>query len=48
MRRYSRILPMLLAPALVLVAGCGSGLVNANSSPSPFSVTPGLTSIDTN
>ena len=39
---------MLLAPALVLVAGCGSGLVNANSSPSPFSVTPGLTSIDTN
>jgi hypothetical protein len=48
MRLFSRNLPMLLAPALLLVAGCGSGLVNANSSISAFSVTPGLTSIDTN
>jgi hypothetical protein len=39
---------MFLAPALLLAAGCGSGLVNANSSNSAFSVTSGLTFIDTN
>ena len=39
---------MLLAPALLLVAGCGSGLVNANSSNSAFSVTPSVAAIDTN
>jgi len=39
---------MLLAPALLLAAGCGSGLVNANSSNSAFSVTPGTAALDTN
>jgi hypothetical protein len=48
MRLFSRNLPMLLAPALLLVAGCGSGLVNANSSNSAFSVTPSVAAIDTN
>ncbi len=48
MRLSFRNLPILLAPALLLVAGCGSGMVNANSSNSAFSITPGLTSIDTN
>jgi hypothetical protein len=48
MRLFSRNLPMLLAPALLLAAGCGSGLVNANSSNSAFSVTPGTAALDTN
>jgi hypothetical protein len=39
---------MLLAPALLLAAGCGSGLVNANSSTSAFSITPSIAVIDTN
>ncbi len=48
MRLFSRNLPMLVAPALMLVAGCGNGLVNANSSNAAFSITPGTTAIDTN
>src|ERR1035438_4095708 len=48
MRLFSRNLPMLLAPALLLAAGCGNGLVNANSSNSAFSVTPSVAAIDTN
>jgi hypothetical protein len=39
---------MLFAPALLFTAGCGSGLVNANSSNTAFSVTPGAAIIDTN
>jgi hypothetical protein len=45
---FLRNLPMLLAPALLLAAGCGSGLVTAKSATSAFSVTPGFGSIDTN
>ena len=48
MRRFFRILPLLLAPALLLAAGCGNGLVTANSSNPAFSVTPGTALIDTN
>jgi len=48
MRPFSRYLSLLLAPALLLAAGCGSGLVNANSSNSAFSVAPGASVIDTN
>jgi hypothetical protein len=48
MRLFSRNLPMLLAPALLLAAGCGSGLVNANSSNAAFSISPGTAAIDTN
>ena len=43
-----RRLSLLLAPALLLAAGCGSGLVTANSANSAFIVTPGSSSIDTN
>jgi hypothetical protein len=43
-----RKLSLLLAPALLLVAGCGSGLVTAKSIKSIFLVTPGTGSIDTN
>ena len=43
-----RKLPMLLAPALLLAAGCGGGLVTAKSAGSAFFVTPGSGSIDTN
>ena len=39
---------LLLAPALLLASGCGSGLVNANSSNAVFFVTPGAAAIDTN
>jgi hypothetical protein len=47
MRLYFRNFPMLLAPALLMVAGCG-GMGTANSSNAGFSVTPGASSIDTN
>ncbi len=43
-----RRLPLLLAPALLLAAGCGSGLVTAKSASSAFSITPYTSSIDTN
>ena len=39
--------PLLLAPALLVAAGCG-GLVTAKSSNSVFAITPGAGSIDTN
>jgi hypothetical protein len=39
---------MLLAPVLLVAAGCGSGLVAANSSNSALTVTPATSSIDTN
>ena len=41
-------LSMLLAPALILLAGCGGGVVTANPSNSAFSISPGITTIDTN
>jgi hypothetical protein len=37
-----------LAPALLFVAGCGSGLVTANPANAAFSVTPRIGAIDTN
>jgi hypothetical protein len=46
--RFLRKLPIFLAPALLLAAGCGSGLVTAKSANSSFFVTPGIGSIDTN
>jgi hypothetical protein len=48
MRLFSRIFPLLLAPALLLAAGCGSGLVTANPANSALSVSPRTGSIDTN
>jgi hypothetical protein len=39
---------LLLAPALLLAAGCGGGLMGAKPANSGFSVTPGIGSIDTN
>jgi hypothetical protein len=43
-----RKLSLFLAPALLLAAGCGGGLVTAKSVNSAFAVTPGFSSIDTN
>ena len=48
MRPFSRNLSLLLAPALLLAAGCGNGLVNANSSNAALSVAPSASFIDTN
>ncbi|MGA9069643.1 MAG: hypothetical protein WB424_05270 [Terracidiphilus sp.] len=48
MRQYPRNLSLLLAPALLIVAGCGNGLVNANSSNAGFTIVPGASVIDTN
>jgi hypothetical protein len=48
MRPFSGNLSLLLAPALLLAAGCGNGLVSANSSNAAFSVAPGASVIDTN
>jgi len=39
---------MLLAPALLLAAGCSAGHVTADPSNSAFSISPGTGSIDTN
>jgi hypothetical protein len=46
-RRSLRRFSLFLAPALLLAAGCGSGLVTAKSASSAFFVTPGIGSIDT-
>jgi hypothetical protein len=48
MRLSFRNLSLLMAPALLFAAGCGSGLVTAGSSNAAFSVTPFTSSIDTN
>jgi hypothetical protein len=48
MRLFFRKFSLLLAPALLLAAGCGSGLGTANSPNAAFSVTPGTGVIDTN
>jgi len=42
-----RIFPMLFAPALLLIAGCG-GIVTAHPSNDAFSITPGTAAVDTN
>jgi hypothetical protein len=46
-RRTLRILAFLLAPALLVLAGCG-GLVTASSTNSTFSISPGVDVLDTN
>lgn len=48
MRPFFRNFPMLLTPALLLTAGCGSGLMTARSSNAVFSISPGSGAIDTN
>jgi hypothetical protein len=48
MRFFPRNFTLFLAPALLLAAGCGSGLVTANPSNSAISVSPGGSAIDTN
>jgi hypothetical protein len=44
----ARIAAMILGPALMILAGCAGGGVNANSTNSIFSIAPGTASIDTN
>jgi hypothetical protein len=39
---------MLLAPALLLAAGCSAGRVTADPSNSTFAISPGTGSVDTN
>jgi len=48
MRLSLRNFSLILAPALLVAAGCGSGLVAANSSNAAFSIAPSEVSIDTN
>jgi hypothetical protein len=48
MRLFYRNLSLLLAPALLLVAGCGSGVDAARSSNTVFSITPAAAALDTN
>jgi hypothetical protein len=48
MRLFPRNFPLLLAPALLFAAGCGSGLVTATSANSALSITPRPGVIDTN
>jgi hypothetical protein len=43
-----RTFAIVFAPALVLLVGCGGGVVTANPSNSMFSISPGVTTIDTN
>ena len=48
MRLVFRNFPMILAPALLLMAGCAGGGVSANPSNATFSIAPGTGAIDTN
>jgi hypothetical protein len=48
MRLFTRLFPLILAPALLFVAGCGSSLGTATPANSAISVTPSTRSIDTN
>ncbi|HME58870.1 MAG TPA: hypothetical protein VKF63_11080 [Terracidiphilus sp.] len=48
MRLFFRNFPLLLAPALLVLAGCGNSLVTATPAISAFSITPRAGSIDTN
>ena len=43
-----RTFTIVFAPALILLAGCGGGVVTANPSNSSFFISPGVTTIDTN
>jgi hypothetical protein len=43
-----RTFTIVFAPALILLAGCGGGVVTANPSNGMFSISPGVTTIDTN
>ena len=43
-----RMITIVFAPALILLAGCGGGVVTANPSISMFSISPGVRTIDTN
>jgi hypothetical protein len=48
MRLFQRNFPLLLAPALLAMAGCGNNLVTANSGNAAFSLSPRADFIDTN
>jgi hypothetical protein len=48
MRLFFKHFPLLLAPALLVLAGCGNGLVTATPANSAFSITPLKAFIDTN
>jgi hypothetical protein len=48
MRLFIRNFSLLLAPALLFAAGCGSGMVTATPANSAFSITPRTGFIDTN
>jgi hypothetical protein len=48
MRLFFRNFPLLLAPALLVLAGCGNSLNTATPAISAFSITPRTGSIDTN
>src|ERR1035437_3020720 len=48
MKLFTRCFPLLLAPALLMLAGCGNSMVTATSANSVFSVSPGTGAIDTN
>ena len=48
MRHLVRNLSFLLAPALLLLAGCGVGRVTADPSNATFTITPGAGEVDTN
>jgi hypothetical protein len=48
MRPLFRNLSVILAPALLLLAGCGVGRVTADPSNATFSISPGTSEIDTN
>jgi hypothetical protein len=48
MKLFSRNFPLLLAPALLVLAGCGNSMVTATPANSAFSVSPRMGVIDTN
>jgi hypothetical protein len=48
MKLFTKCFPLLLAPALLMLAGCGNSMVTATSANSAFSVSPRTGAIDTN
>ena len=48
MKLFTKCFPLLLAPALLMLAGCGNSMVTATSANSVFSVFPRAGAIDTN
>jgi hypothetical protein len=48
MKLFTKCFPLLLAPALLMLAGCGNSMVTATSANSVFSVFPRTGAIDTN